>query len=189
MANITNESQLTNALINAVLEAFKSASDDTQDALKINLWDKVYSNPSSKYYKRTAQLLKSVIMPKVKSVGNSVEVEIGLDTGVIQAIYREGTNVFNAHMNQDGTNAFKEDPYKWNGTYTNEALPIWYDEGTTNNSGLPSVPKTDFWYDVMGSRLSDKNPSYEKAYKKFEEELTKNLTLFGNVIIPQKGGF
>ena len=197
MGSIINESQLTNALMNAVFEAFQDASNETQDSLKINLWDKVYSKPSSKYYKRTrpAQLMKSVISPKVKITGKQVEVKLGMDTDIIQPEYRKGTNTFNAHMNQDGTKSFKEDPYSWHGTPVHEALPIWYDEGTyqdktkPKNNRLPSVDKTNFWYDAMGSRLTDKNPDYEKAYKRFEEELTKNLMQFGSVMAPSKGGF
>lgn len=187
MASLNNNNQLTNALMNAVVEAFKSASNDTQDALKTNVWDKIYSKPSSRYYRRTAQFMKSMITPKVKVSGNNIEVQIGIDSGVAQAIYRAGTDEFSAHMNQDGTKAFKQDPYKWNGTYTNEALYIWYDEGT-NNSRLPSVDKTNFWYDVMGSRLTDKNPDYDKAYKRFEEELMKNLAMFGDTVVMSRGG-
>jgi len=180
MAFISNDSQLTKIMMNLVLEAFKAASESIQDDLKINAWNEIYSRPKSRYYRRTAQLMKSIITPKVKISGNQMEVEIGVNPDSVRQIYRQGTSEFNAHMNQDGTLAFKRDAYSWGGTPVNEAIFMWYDEGT-QNAWLPEVPRTNFWYDVMGSRLSDRNPDYDKAYKKFEEELLRNLQILGGV--------
>jgi len=174
--DIRNDTQLTQVLKTVTAEALMEAVEYIQDNLKINMWNEIYFRPSSSYYERTAQMMKSVVKPKIKITGAKIETEIGIDTETVFQMYRAGVDSFNAHMN---TSTMK-DPYTWRGTLVNRAVFVWYDEGT-DNSYFPSVPQTNFWYDVMGSRFTDSNPNYDKAYQVFKRALIRNLGKFGNV--------
>jgi hypothetical protein len=190
--NINTESQLQSLIGKAIEEAMQVASNYIQDNLAINIYNGIYIKPPSKYYKRTPdrQMLKAIFRPKVKVSGGKFEVDIGIDTEVVKHVWDRGVKMFNSHMNQDGTGAFKSDPYTWNGTPVTKAVFMFYDEGTSQPVGykFPSIQATNFWHDVMGARLSEDNPDYDKAYKVFEEEFYKNLAQFGQVTVTRGGG-
>jgi hypothetical protein len=181
MQYINSEEELQQYLMGSIKTALDNAAKQIQDSLSMSIYYKVYSKTPSSYYKRTGNFLQSVIKPKVKMKGLELEVEIGLDSEKLNQIHSSMSNHFNTRMNLDGTNAYKIDPYSWNGKNIKDMFYQWYDEGTTN-SVLPSVPQTNFWYEVMGSRLSEDNPKNDKAYSKFEKELKKILSNYGTVV-------
>ena len=168
--NITNDAQLKAA----ILKELKIALDKASAKIQLQLWDsifsKIYSKPESEFYDRTREFLDSVIKPEVKTNGFSVEVTLGMDSSKMTPTQNDD-RFFNAHMDIYGNE-------EWHGETIPESLLSWWDTGTTN-SKLPSLPQTDYWFDIMGDRGYKDNPDYQKAIDIIEETVEKELSKIG----------
>jgi hypothetical protein len=186
---ITNDPQLRVLIERDISEALQEAAEKIQNKLSESMNNAIYNKPQSRYYKRTFGMMKSIFAPKINYSGGTINIEVGLDISQMEQTLSVSSRTFNAHMNQWGTKSFKQDPYKWNGIDVREGLVSWWDTGTSNPSNLPSLPTTNYWKSVMGDRMDNPNPDYSKAWKIFEEELTKSLSKFGEItVIGIKGG-
>jgi hypothetical protein len=88
----------------------------------------------------------------------------------MNAEWRDG--LFNPHMSVDGSS-------NWGSNSVAEGLLSWWDAGT-HNDVLPSVPATNYWYDVFGARAGQ-NPNYVKLEKLIDDKMKKHLKKFGIV--------
>ena len=168
---IESDDQLESALIKEIKEAINEIASTIAGELTSSIQSNIYNSPPSKYYKRTMEFLNSVIKPNVVVSGGEVSVVIGLDSNVMNATWNDG-NLFNAHMSVDGSS-------NWGSNSVSEGLLSWWDTGTKNDY-LPSVPATNYWYDVFGDHASD-NPNYKKLDDLIDKIVTKHLKKFGIV--------
>jgi hypothetical protein len=173
---IRNEKDLEKALLIEMRKAIQEVANKIAKDLTANIQEGVYSKSISDYYERTKNFIDAVIQPVVKIKGSHIECTVGTDWRDIKPVFRrdEG-NVFNAHMNIDGNESY---PPK-SGTSVSKGLLQWWDEGTSNDV-LPSVPATNYWYDVFGDRAKE-NPNYKKLDDLIDEKINKYLKQFGIV--------
>jgi len=150
-------------------EAIDEIASTIAAELTSNIQSEIYNSPPSKYYDRTNEFLHSVIKPEVKVSNNEVSALIGMDYTKMRPKLTT-PDKFNAHMSIDGNP-------NWGNTSVSEGLLTWWDSGT-NNSVLPSVPATNYWYDVFGDRVGD-SPNYKKLDDLIEKVVTKHLKKFG----------
>ena len=155
-----------------ITKAIEEISEEIASQLTQNIQEGIYNQPESKYYKRTQEFINSVIKPTVKINGNEISVTVGMDSNVMNATWNEG-NLFNSHMSIDGSPT-------WGSQSVAEGLLTWWDSGTQNNY-LPSVPATNYWYDVFGDRAGE-NPNYKKLEELTDKIINKHLKKFGGII-------
>lgn len=166
---ILNDEQLTAELKKEMSEAIKEIAETIASELTKNIQDDIYAKPTSKYYDRTMEFLNSVIQPSVVVSGNEVSVTIGMDSKKMNSYY-VGNGKFNSHMSIDGSS-------NWGSNSVSEGLLSWWDAGT-NNKYLPSVPATNYWYDVFGDRAGA-SPNYKKLDDLIDRTIEKHLNKFG----------
>jgi hypothetical protein len=169
---IKNEQDLKNALLVECNKALKEISETIASQLTENIQEGVYNKAPSKYYKRTQEFIQSVIKPQVKISGSGITVTVGMDSMFMNATWNEG-KLFNSHMSVDGNS-------NWGSNSVAEGLLSWWDAGTQNDV-LPSVPATNYWYDVFGDRAGQ-DPNYKKLDDLISKTLNKYLKKFGVVI-------
>jgi hypothetical protein len=166
---IESDEQLKSALIKEMQEAINEVATTIASELTESIQTNVYNSPPSAYYKRTKEFLNSVIKPNVIVSGNEISATIGLDSRYMNS-YWNADGLFNAHMSVDGSS-------NWGSNSVSEGLLSWWDTGTQNKY-LPSVPATNYWYDVFGDHASD-NPNYKKLDDLIDKVVTKHLKKFG----------
>jgi hypothetical protein len=169
---IKNEQDLKNTLLVECNKALKEISETIASQLTENIQDGIYNKAPSKYYKRTQEFIQSIIKPQVKISGNEIIVNVGMDSVFMNATWNEG-NFFNSHMSIDGNS-------NWGSNSVAEGLLSWWDAGTQNDV-LPSVPATNYWYDVFGDRAGQ-NPNYKKLEDLIDKTINKYLKKFGIVM-------
>ena len=157
------------ALVKEMKEAIKEIAETIASDLTRNIQTEIYNKPPSKYYDRTMEFLQSVIKPNVKVSNGEVSVTIGMNAMNMNS-YWVGNGKFNAHMNVDGNS-------NWGSNSVSEGLLSWWDAGTRNDY-LPSVPATNYWYDVFGDRAGE-SPNYVKLDKLIDSVVKKHLNKFG----------
>lgn len=172
MPDITNDAELKAVLLKEISVALNKAAFEIQNQLWIKIFSEIYMKPESDFYQRTDEFFKCVIKPEVKVDGFTVSVEIGMDSSKMSPII-DSNPMFNKHMSQTGADS-------WRGMTISEALLSWYDYGTDNNV-MPSVQKTNYWYDIMGDRGYKDNPDYKNMEKVFDEIIYKELSKIGTV--------
>lgn len=166
---IESDEQLKSELIKEMQEAINEVAGTIAMELTNSIQSNIYNSPPSAYYDRTYEFLQSVIKPEVTVSGNEVSALIGMDYKKITARLTP-PNKFNAHMSVDGNPS-------WGSASVAEGLLTWWDTGT-NNAVLPSVPATNYWYDVFGDHAND-NPNYKKLDDLIDKVVTKHLKKFG----------
>jgi len=173
MPDITNDAELRAYVLLEIQRAMKTASAKIGQQLWMNVFSRTSILPETEFYERTGQFLDSVIRnPKVEVYGNSVSVEIGMDSSKMEP--SEGTpGQLNKHMDYQGNE-------NWHGMSIAEALLSWEDYGTHNTS-FPSLERTNYWYDVMGDRGFEDNPDYKTMEKTFDEIMYKELSKIGRI--------
>ena len=170
MAIINNDTELKAVMLKKISDALFEAASEIQNQLWTKVFSEVYGKSETAFYERTNQFFKSIIKPEVKTNGLEVSVTIGIDSSKMSPqIGRDG--MFNKHMSQLGADS-------WRGMTISEALLSWYDYGT-DNSSFPSIPQTNYWYDVMGDRGYKDNPDYKNMKKTFDEIVNKEIGKLG----------
>ena len=168
---IESDERLKSALIKEMKEAINEIANTIAGELTSSIQSNIYNSPPSKYYKRTMEFLNSVIKPNVTVSGGEVSVIVGLNPNAMNS-YWNPEGLFNAHMSVDGSS-------NWGSNSVSEGLLSWWDTGTKNDY-LPSVPATNYWFDVFGDHASD-NPNYKKLDDLIDKIVTKHLKKFGIV--------
>ena len=92
---------------------------------------------------------------------------------MMNATWNDG-NLFNAHMNVDGSSNWG---FKFSFRRIIKLVGYWY-----KNDYLPSVPATNYWYDVFGDHASD-NPNYKKLDDLIDKVVTKHLKKIWNSVL------
>ena len=167
---IESDKQLESALTKEMKDAINEIASTIAGELTSSIQSNIYSSPPSKYYTRTMEFLNSVIKPNVVVSSGEISATIGLNSNFMNSYWNEG--LFNAHMSVDGSS-------NWGSNSVSEGLLSWWDTGTRNDY-LPSVPTTNYWYDVFGDHASD-NPNYKKLDDLIDKVVTKHLKKFGIV--------
>lgn len=166
---IENDKQLDSALEKEMKEAIDEIATTIAGELMSSIQSNIYSSPPSKYYKRTKEFFNSVIQPNVVVSNGEVSVTVGLNSNAMSS-YWNPEGLFNAHMSVDGSS-------NWGSNSVAEGLLSWWDTGTKNDY-LPSVPATNYWYDVFGDHASD-HPNYKKLDDLIDRVIKKHLNKFG----------
>lgn len=172
MAKIIEMNQISNFIVLEVKKALAEVAQEITQELYDNLTG-IYMYPRSVFYTRTEQFLNALIKPKVYVIDNEVTVTVGMDSTLIHSNPRPTDNnkQFGEHSSFDRSD-------KWHGKSIGEALLGWWDEGTSNNVA-PSLPQTNYWYDVFGDRGYKDSPNYTKLNKLLNDKLTEKLSKFG----------
>lgn len=131
-----------------------------------NIEYKIYTKRPSDFYKRTYQMLKLKIKGEYEPSKQMVFFYISnfnaLKPKKVTYDYlnrkKNGKWFFNSHMSIYG-----EDNH--------EAIPLWWDKGTKNESGFPSLPETNIWSDLWKGSL------YQINNKMFQIEFEKQLQM------------
>ena len=173
MPDITNDAELRAYVLIEIQRAMKMASAKIGQELWMNVFSRTSILPETEFYERTGQFLDSVIrIPQVEVSGNSVSVEIGMDSSKMSPMMGLPGQL-NKHIGDKGVDS-------WRGMSISEALLSWEDYGT-NNSSFPSLEKTNYWYDVMGDRGYKDDPDYKTMEKTFDEIMYRELSKLGTI--------
>jgi len=166
--------QISAMLIRDLKTAMQEVADDITKELYDNLTG-IYMYGRSEFYKRTEGFLNALIKPNVEVKGDTVTVTIGMDATAIQSNPRPTTNnrSFGEHASFDGGKT-------WNGISVGEALLGWWDAGTDNDIA-PSLPETNYWYDVFGDRGYKASPNYSKLDQLLRNKIYEKFGRYGDI--------
>lgn len=172
MTQLIQVNQITSLIVAQVRNAIGEVAKEITEELYNNLTG-IYMYPRSEFYERTNDFLNALIKPHVQVTGNEVSVTIGMDASAIISNSKPTSKnfYFGEHSSFDGSD-------RWKGESIGQALLSWWDTGTTN-SVAPSLPQTDYWYDVFGDRGYKDSPNYQKLDKLVTDKLYEKLSRFG----------
>lgn len=181
MTQLIEVTKISDIIVKEVKKAISEVADEITQELYDNLTG-IYMYPRSDFYNRTNDFLNALIKPKVTTNGNEVSVIVGMDSTMIHSNPRPTSRnrYFGEHASLDGSTT-------WKGKSIGEALLGWWDEGTQNDK-TPSLPQTNYWYDVFGDRGYKATPNYTKLDKLLKNKIYEKLSRFGVVERIYNGG-